>query len=81
MSPRSDAPIDAKGAGMSSIYESVTTRHAGRPAWRRPQLQELGNLRSFVREGQAMGKSGPLCDGSTSGNQEAMDNQNPCPPS
>ena len=61
---------------MSLNYESASSHRAARPVWRRPELQELGNLRSFVREGQAKGKSGPLCDGNTSGNQEASGQDN-----
>lgn len=40
--------------------------------WQRPQLAQLGNLRDFVREGGANGKSGVMIDGTTSGNNEAM---------
>jgi hypothetical protein len=41
-------------------------------AWRSPRLEQVGNLRDFVREGNAFGKSGPGTDGTTSGNNESM---------
>lgn len=44
----------------------------GRPAWRTPQLQELGNLRSLVRVGNANGKSGGNMDGESNCGGEAM---------
>lgn len=40
--------------------------------WHRPRLEQVGNLREFVREGNSFGKSGPGADGMTSGNNEAM---------
>lgn len=40
--------------------------------WRRPQVEELGHLRDFVRSGHAFGKSGGPADGSSSGNDESM---------
>ena len=57
---------------MKSGYESATSGDARKPVWRSPKLQEIGNLRDFVREGNAFGKSGPCADGMTSGNNEAM---------
>ena len=41
-------------------------------AWRSPRLEQVGNLRDFVREGNAFGKSGDGLDGTTSGNNESM---------
>jgi len=61
---------------MTSNYPQVVS-HGTRSAWQKPQLQALGNLRDFVREGNAFGKSGALCDGGTSGNDETMNNGNP----
>lgn len=43
-----------------------------RPTWRTPQLQELGNLRSLVRVGNANGKSGLAMDGNADCGGEAM---------
>lgn len=61
---------------MTSNFQAGAS-NARRSAWQRPKLQELGNLRDFVREGNAFGKSGPLCDGGTSGNNESMSGGNP----
>jgi hypothetical protein len=41
-------------------------------AWQTPTVEELGNLRDFVREGNANGKSTLSADGTTSGNHESM---------
>jgi hypothetical protein len=43
-----------------------------KPAWHAPTIEELGNLRDFVREGNANGKSTLAADGTTSGNHESM---------
>jgi hypothetical protein len=40
--------------------------------WQAPKLQELGNLRDFVRTGNANGKSGPHGDGNSMCGGEAM---------
>lgn len=42
-------------------------------AWRAPRLQELGNLKDFVRVGNASGKSGLQTDGSSAAGNETMD--------
>ena len=47
-------------AGMDNSAVGVTS---GKTPWRSPKLQELGNLRSFVQSGQALGKSGTIADG------------------
>ena len=57
---------------MDSNDSAKTQDEASKPVWRSPRLEEIGNLRDFVREGNAFGKSGPGADGSTSGNDEAM---------
>ena len=46
------------------------------PLWQTPKLQELGNLRDFVRVGNANGKSGGNMDGAANCGGEAM---NPSP--
>jgi hypothetical protein len=51
-----------------------------RPVWQAPTLQELGNLRQFVRAGNASGKSGTVMDGSSECGGEAMDVSGTCPP-
>lgn len=43
-----------------------------KPVWRRPAVQELGNLRDFVRSGQAFGKSVQVTDGSSMAGNESM---------
>jgi hypothetical protein len=57
---------------MKSPASVVTSGKGPKPMWRSPKLQEIGNLRDFVREGNAFGKSGACADGNTSGNNEAM---------
>jgi hypothetical protein len=52
-----------------------TNSAAPRPTWNTPKLQELGNLRSLVRVGNANGKSFLLSDGSSACGAEAMSNQ------
>jgi hypothetical protein len=48
-------------------------QRAGRkPVWQSPKLQELGNIRQFVRTGEAMGKSGTDTDGGSMPGHEAM---------
>lgn len=47
-----------------------------RPMWNRPQLQELGNLRTLVRVGNANGKSKLFMDGGAACGAESMDNMN-----
>lgn len=43
-----------------------------KPEWRQPAVHELGNLRDFVRSGQANGKSGIGPDGMSMAGNEAM---------
>jgi hypothetical protein len=43
-----------------------------KPAWHRPTVQELGNLRDFVRSGNAFGKSVVQEDGSSMAGNESM---------
>lgn len=57
---------------MKSVHESTASVGVEKRVWQSPRLQEVGNLRDFVREGNAFGKSGPGADGTTSGNNEAM---------
>ena len=47
-----------------------------RPAWRTPRLQALGNLRDFVRVGNALGKSGIDTDGHSAAGPETMTHMN-----
>jgi hypothetical protein len=44
-----------------------------RPAWRTPQVEELGNLRDFVRSGVANGKSILTTDGDSMAGNESME--------
>jgi hypothetical protein len=43
-----------------------------KPEWREPSIQELGNLRDFVRAGAAFGKSAISPDSSTMSASESM---------
>jgi hypothetical protein len=43
-----------------------------KPVWRRPLVQELGNLRDFVRTGNALGKSHVITDGASMAGNESM---------
>ena len=47
----------------------------GRRLWLSPKLQELGNLRDFVRMGHAYGKSGAFGDGKANCGGEAMQDE------
>jgi hypothetical protein len=49
------------------------------PLWHTPKLQELGNLRDFVRVGNANGKSGGHMDGAAACGGEAMNPSPECP--
>jgi hypothetical protein len=51
-----------------------------RALWHAPKLQELGNLRDFVRTGHASGKSGTFGDGQANCGGEAMNQDGTCPP-
>jgi hypothetical protein len=55
---------------MSVKRESRAADPKGKAEWRRPKVEELGNLKDFVRSGHAFGKSGTHIDGSSSGNDE-----------
>ena len=58
---------------MLNRNDHVTPPAQGqKPMWRRPQLEELGNLRDFVQAGNAYGKSGPNTDGSSEPGGEMM---------
>lgn len=46
--------------------------HSQKPVWRRPAVQELGNLRDFVRTGNAFGKSILITDGSSMAGNESQ---------
>jgi hypothetical protein len=50
------------------------------PLWHAPKLQALGNLRDFVRHGNANGKSGTMQDGNSMCGGEAMDSIGACTP-
>ena len=43
-----------------------------KPEWRHPSVQELGNLRDFVRTGNAFGKSVLTTDGASMAGNESM---------
>lgn len=43
-----------------------------KPEWRQPAVQELGNLRDFVRSGEALGKSVVAPDGMSMAGAESM---------
>jgi hypothetical protein len=43
-----------------------------KPEWRQPAVQELGNLRDFVRTGAALGKSVLMTDGASMAGNESM---------
>jgi hypothetical protein len=48
---------------MRPIETSELSAPTRKAEWRAPRLEELGNLRSFVRSGNAFGKSGGFPDG------------------
>lgn len=43
-----------------------------KPEWRQPSIQALGNLREFVRTGNAFGKSALTTDGMSMAGNESM---------
>jgi hypothetical protein len=49
-----------------------------RPVWQAPKLHELGNLRNFVRVGNAKGKSTIDMDGSSACGNEAKNGSGDC---
>lgn len=60
---------DRMAASNNSPASEVTP---AKRAWRSPRLEELGNLREFVRSGQANGKSGAPSDGASMPGGESM---------
>ena len=44
----------------------------GKAEWRSPRLEELGNLKDFVRSGVAAGKSVQTTDGNSMAGNESM---------
>ncbi len=57
-------------SGMASNMSKTSTN--AKSTWSRPRVTELGNLRDFVRSGQANGKSGAMVDGSSMAGNETM---------
>jgi hypothetical protein len=55
---------------MAHMTDSTTGR--AKETWTSPKLEELGNLRDFVRTGFAFGKSGTPADGSSDPGGESM---------
>ena len=51
---------------------SKSTPPKQKPEWREPSVQELGNLRDFVRTGNAFGKSTISTDGQSMAGNESM---------
>ena len=49
------------------------------PMWHAPRVQELGNLRDFVRVGNANGKSTYDMDGNSNCGNEAKNGTGDCP--
>lgn len=43
-----------------------------KPVWHQPAVKELGNLRDFVKTGNAFGKSVLTTDGSSMAGNESM---------
>ena len=55
------------------MSEKATGRAAAeRTAWKRPKVEELGQLRDFVRVGNAFGKSVLVNDGNSEAGGESM---------
>jgi hypothetical protein len=54
------------------------TSGTNRPVWQAPKLHELGNLRDFVRVGNANGKSTVDMDGSAACGNEAKNGSGAC---
>ncbi len=54
---------------MASFDPAV---RAAKAEWRSPRLEELGNLKDFVRSGQAYGKSIQTTDGNSMAGNESM---------
>ena len=53
-------------------FESASRDKAEKPIWRSPKVNELGNLRNFVRTGHAFGKSKLETDGNAMAGGESM---------
>lgn len=51
---------------------TTKTTKTSKPEWREPSVQELGNLRDFVRTGNAYGKSVVATDGMSMAGNESM---------
>ena len=57
---------------MAHMDDSSTRKGGEKPVWSTPRLEELGNLRDFVRTGNANGKSGAPSDGASMPGGESM---------
>ena len=55
---------------MAAAPESNDTNR--KLMWSKPSVQELGNLRDFVRTGNSCGKSSPMSDGVGGCNSEGF---------
>ena len=58
-----------QGALIVATKSNDTDR---KPQWRNPSVQEIGNLRDFVRTGNAFGKSFATTDGNAHAGNESM---------
>ena len=54
---------------MAALKSNDTDRKL---LWHKPSIQELGNLRDFVRTGNSCGKSSPMPDGAVGCNSEGF---------
>ena len=57
---------------MAAKGDESVRNDSQKPVWRTPELQELGNLRTFVQTGHAFGKSGGPGDGESDPGGEKM---------
>ena len=55
-----------------TLRMQTSNSNSSQQVWQTPKLQELGNLRDFVRVGNANGKSGGNMDGAANCGGEAM---------
>lgn len=69
---RMSAGCSPLGTFMEKYTMLKSNTSDARPAWRAPELQELGNLRTLVRVGASNGKSGAFMDGRGNCGGEAM---------
>lgn len=53
--------------------KDLKAHEESRPVWRSPHVEELGNLRDFVRSGVANGKSILTTDGDSMAGNESME--------